>query len=147
MRCVGSEGTVELDTNHDSIPWRLIGTVLRVEARDGKIRLHHGPAEIAVHAEVSGRRPRVADAAHYHGMPGIVRAAATLPRPGGHRHGRSAVVRSRAAAPVGRIRITARGRLVMIADQAMLRGWLTRLHLTALRDNGTACWMKPPGAN
>jgi transposase len=85
MRCVGSEGTVELDTNRYSVPWRLIGTAVRVEVRDGKIRIHDGSAEVAVHAEVSGRRQRVLQAAHYHGMPGAVRAAAVIagePGPG-----------------------------------------------------------------
>jgi transposase len=76
MRCVGSEATVELDTNRYSVPWRLIGTVVRVQVRDGKVRIHDGSAEVATHAEVSGRRQRVLQAAHYHAMPGTVRAAA-----------------------------------------------------------------------
>jgi transposase len=37
MRCVGSEATVELDTNRYSVPWRLIGTVVRVQVRDGRL--------------------------------------------------------------------------------------------------------------
>lgn len=79
MRCVGAEGTVELDTNRYSVPWRLIGTVVRVEVRHGKVRILGAAAEVATHAEVSGRRQRVVQAAHYHGMPGTVRAAAAIP--------------------------------------------------------------------
>lgn len=79
MRCVGSEGTVELDTNRYSVPWRLIGTVVRVEVCDGKVRIHDGAAEVAIHAEVSGRRQRVLQAAHHHAMPGSVRAATVNP--------------------------------------------------------------------
>lgn len=80
MRCVGAEGTVELDTNRYSVPWRLIGTVVRVQVRDGKLHIHDGSAEVATHAEVSGRRQRVLQAAHYHAMPGTVRAAPAIPR-------------------------------------------------------------------
>lgn len=76
VRCVGAEGTVELDTNSYSVPWRLIGTTVRVAVRDGKVRIHDGSAEVAVHAEVSGRHQRVLQAAHCHGMPGTVRAPA-----------------------------------------------------------------------
>jgi transposase len=79
MRCVGSEGTVELDTNRYSVPWRLIGTVLRVVVCDGKVHIHDGSVEVATHAEVSGRRQRVLQTAHYHAMPGTVRAT---PPPG-----------------------------------------------------------------
>jgi transposase len=79
MRCVGSEGTVELDTNRYSVPWRLIGTVVRVEVRDGKVRIHDALTEVATHAEVSGRRQRVLQAAHYHAMPGAGRATAARP--------------------------------------------------------------------
>ena len=39
-----------------------------------------------------------------------------------------------AAAPARRLRTGRRRRLVMSADQATLDGWLTRLHLTAIRD-------------
>jgi hypothetical protein len=76
LRGVGAEGTVELDTNRYSVPWRLIGTVVRLTVRDGKVHIHHGATEIAVHAEVSGRRQRIVEAAHVHGMPGTVRALA-----------------------------------------------------------------------
>ena len=79
MRCVGSEGTVELDTNRYSVPWRLIGTVVRVEVRDGKVCIHDASAEVATHAEVSGRRQRVVQAAHYQAMPGTVRAVTVTP--------------------------------------------------------------------
>jgi transposase len=76
IRCVGSDGTVEIATNRYSVPWRLIGTAVRVELRDGKVHIHDGATEVARHAEVSGRRQRVMQAAHYHGMPGTARVAA-----------------------------------------------------------------------
>lgn len=72
-RQVGSEGTVEWGTNSYSVPWRLIGTAVRVTVRDGRVCIQQGGQEVAVHTEVSGRRQRVLQAAHYHGMPGTVR--------------------------------------------------------------------------
>lgn len=68
VRRVGSEGTIELDTNSYSVPWRLIGMTLRVTVRDGEVHIERDGTTVAVHAEVSGRRQRVSQAAHYHGM-------------------------------------------------------------------------------
>lgn len=68
VRQVGSEATIELDTNSYSVPWRLIGMTLRVTVRDGEVRIARDGTTVAVHAEVAGRRQRVSQAAHYHDM-------------------------------------------------------------------------------
>jgi transposase len=83
VRVVGSEGTIELDANGYSVPWRLIGQRVRVTASGGRVVVHHDGAEVASHAEAAGRRQRVIDPAHCHGMPGLARpvAAADPPEP------------------------------------------------------------------
>lgn len=78
-RQVGSEGTVELNTNSYSVPWRLIGTTVRVAVRDGRVCIVQNGTEVAVHTEVSGRRQRVLQAAHYHGISGTVRPTPVAP--------------------------------------------------------------------
>ena len=86
--------------------------------------------EVASHAEVAGRRQRVIEPSHYHGMPAPC---------AGRRRRRAAGGRSRAAAgaaaAVGGIRAGGRGRLVMAPTMPRARPtWLTRLQLTAIRD-------------
>ncbi len=53
-RHVGSEGAAEIDTNSYSVPWRLIGTTVRVAVRDGRVCIYRDGLEIAVHAEGRG---------------------------------------------------------------------------------------------
>ena len=67
-RVVGSDCTVEIDSNAYSVPWRLIGDRVRVTVTDTAIRVHHGSCEVAVHAVSDGRRQRVVDPAHYAGI-------------------------------------------------------------------------------
>ena len=40
---------------------------------DGRVRVHHGDAEVAAHAETTGRRQRILDPAHFHGVAGLAR--------------------------------------------------------------------------
>ena len=44
----------------------------------GRVAIRHDGTEVAAHAETAGRRQRVIDPAHFHGMPGLARPA---PRP------------------------------------------------------------------
>jgi len=75
VRMVGSEGSIELDTNSYSVPWRLIGQRVAVIASGGRVAIQHDGTEVAAHAEVAGRRQRVIEPSHYHGMPGLTRPA------------------------------------------------------------------------
>ncbi len=85
-RKVEADGTVGLDTNHYSVPWRLIGQSVTVEVSDGVIRVLLAGAEVARHAQADGRRQRVIDPHHLDGVVGV--------RPGALRGGSGATVRS-----------------------------------------------------
>lgn len=63
-RRVHSDGCVEIDTNHYSVPWRWIGETVTVEVQDDQIRIRHAGVEIARHLAVAGRRQRVLEPAH-----------------------------------------------------------------------------------
>jgi len=68
IRRVGSDCTVEIDSNAYSVPWRLIGERVIVMVTDASVRVYHGPREVAVHSVVSGRGQRTVDPAHYAGI-------------------------------------------------------------------------------
>jgi transposase len=70
LRRVGSDCTVEVDGNAYSVPWRLIGERVRVTVGSGTVRILHAGREVAVHAELAGRRGRMVDAAHFEGVAG-----------------------------------------------------------------------------
>jgi hypothetical protein len=77
-RRVQNDGCVDIDTNHYSVPWRLIGAHVSIVVSGGEVRVHHAGAEVARHGERHGRRER-ADA-HLRGI--VVdgtRAGQTLP--------------------------------------------------------------------
>ena len=57
-----------LDTNHYSVPWRLIGARVRVEVTAGVVCIFHAGVEVARHDERRGRRERVLDPAHLVGV-------------------------------------------------------------------------------
>ena len=80
--------------------------------------------EVAAHAEVAGRRQRVIDRGALQGVAGF--AQPTRPA-----EPEAAPVLLR---PLAEYEAGGRGRLVMTPDQATLDGLLTRLHLTAIRD-------------
>ena len=67
-RRVQGDGCVDVDTNHYSVPWRLIGAEVSVVVSGGEVQVLHAGAEVARHAERAGRRERAVDAAHLHGI-------------------------------------------------------------------------------
>ena len=70
-RTVQADGTIELDTNHYSVPWRLIGLAVTVEVSEASVRVLHAGAAVACHELASGRRQRVIDAPHLEGVVGL----------------------------------------------------------------------------
>jgi len=70
VRRVGSDCAVEVDGNAYSVPWRLIGERVQVTVGGGAVRILHAGREVAIHAELSGRRGRAVDAAHFAGVAG-----------------------------------------------------------------------------
>lgn len=69
-RRVGSDCTVEFDTNSYSVPWRLIGERVRVLVAGETVRVTHAGAEVACHRRSAGRRGRVVEHAHFAGVAG-----------------------------------------------------------------------------
>jgi hypothetical protein len=78
-RRVHAEGTVEIDTNRYSVPWRLIGTMVTVEVSDGMVRVLQAGAEVARHDRADGRHRRVIDARHLDGIVGRAAGGAPVP--------------------------------------------------------------------
>jgi transposase len=68
VRRVQNDGCVDVDTNHYSVPWRLIGAQVSVVVGGGEVRAHHAGAEVARHGERRGRRERAVDRAHLRGI-------------------------------------------------------------------------------
>jgi transposase len=73
IRRVQADCAIEVDGNSYSVPWRLIGESVQVVVAEGRVRVHHGDVEVAVHAETTGRRQRTLDPAHFHGVAGLAR--------------------------------------------------------------------------
>jgi Mu transposase, C-terminal domain len=71
FRRVQSDCAVEIDGNAYSVPWRLIGEMVRVTIMDGTVRIHHGLHEVAIHPICASRRRRVIDPAHFEGLTGF----------------------------------------------------------------------------
>jgi transposase len=67
-RCVQNDGCVDVDTNHYSVPWRLIGAQVSVTVSGGEVRISHAGAEVARHGQRRGRHERAVDRAHLHGI-------------------------------------------------------------------------------
>jgi len=55
------------------VPWRLIGERVEVVVAEGRVRILHAGREVAVHGEVAGRRQRIREAGHFHGIAGLAR--------------------------------------------------------------------------
>lgn len=70
-RTVQSDCSVEVDTNHYSVPWRLIGESVRVLVTAETVRIHHAGREVALHERRTGRRERAREAAHFEGVSGV----------------------------------------------------------------------------
>ena len=71
VRRVQSDCAVEIDGNAYSVPWRLIGEMVRATIMDSTVRVYHGPHEVAVHPICAGCRRRVIDPAHFAGLTGF----------------------------------------------------------------------------
>ena len=72
VRRVGSDCSIEIDTNAYSVPWQLIGESVQVEIAQGQVRIRHAGREVALHAERTGLRyERAIDAAHFEGVAGF----------------------------------------------------------------------------
>ncbi len=67
-RKVQNDACVDVDTNHYSVPWTLIGAEVSVVVGDAQVRIHHAGLEVARHDKRLGRRERVVDRAHLHGI-------------------------------------------------------------------------------
>jgi transposase len=67
-RRVHNDGCVDVDTNHYSVPWTLIGASVSVVVSSGEVCIHHAGAEVARHGERRGRRERAVDRAHLRGI-------------------------------------------------------------------------------
>jgi transposase len=84
-RRVQNDGCVDIDTNHYSVPWRLIGAGVSVVVCGGEVRILHAGTEVARHAQRLGRRERAVMAAHLRGIafgaPPADGAAAWPPQP------------------------------------------------------------------
>jgi transposase len=68
VRRVQADASIDLDTNHYSVPWRLIGAQVRVEVMNSVVCIFHAGIEVARHDERRGRRERAIDAAHLVGI-------------------------------------------------------------------------------
>src|SRR4051794_8844795 len=68
VRRVQNDGCVDVDTNHYSVPWTLIGAPVSVVVSSGEVRVHHAGVEVARHGERRGRRERAVDRAHLRGI-------------------------------------------------------------------------------
>jgi transposase len=79
VRRVQPDCAVAVDGNSYSVPWRLIGESVRVVVAAGRVRVHHAGVEVAVHPETTGRRQRIIDPAHFHGVAGVTRPVAQVP--------------------------------------------------------------------
>ena len=67
-RRVQNDACVDVDTNHYSVPWTLIGATVSVVVSNGEVHIHHAGTEVACHDQRRGRRERVVDRAHLHGV-------------------------------------------------------------------------------
>ena len=68
IRRVQNDGCVDGDTNHYSVPWRLIGAQVSVMVSGDEVRILQSGTEVARHSQRRGRRERAVDAAHLRGI-------------------------------------------------------------------------------
>jgi hypothetical protein len=78
IRRVQADCAVEIDGNAYSVPWRLIGEMVRATVTDGTVRIYYGSQQVAVHPACAGRRQRSVDPAHFDGLAGL---QSSYPRP------------------------------------------------------------------
>jgi hypothetical protein len=80
VRKVQADCAIDLDTNSDSVPWRLIGESVQVVVLGGRVIVRHAGEVVADHALCRGRRQRIVERAHLAGVVGAagpVRSAPT----------------------------------------------------------------------
>lgn len=68
QRRVHPDHMVEVDTNHYSVPWNLIGKRVLVRVFDGQILVLCDGGFVATHEAVSPSRARVIDSQHLDGL-------------------------------------------------------------------------------
>jgi hypothetical protein len=68
IRRVQNDGCVDIDTNHYSVPWQLIGAQVQVVVSGRVVRVYHAGAEVARHDQRSGQRERAIARAHLRGI-------------------------------------------------------------------------------
>jgi transposase len=73
VRRVQADCSIAVDGNSYSVPWRLIGESVQVTVCGGRVRVAHAGQEVAVHAETTGRRQRIVEPRHFHGVAGVAR--------------------------------------------------------------------------
>jgi len=81
VRRVQADCAIAVDGNSYSVPWRLIGENVQVTVCGGQVRVSHAGQEVAVHAETAGRRQRVVDPTHFHGVAGAARPVSVVVPP------------------------------------------------------------------
>lgn len=81
VRVVHNDGSVEVDTNRYSVPWRLVGSSVTVRVSCGQVQVFHAGAEVARHPEHPGRRERVLDRRHIAGLAGGPTPPSPTPSP------------------------------------------------------------------
>lgn len=64
QRKVHADASVELDTNHYSVPAKYIGEQVLLELSDGTLRVFHQEVEIATHILSLGKRERLTKSEH-----------------------------------------------------------------------------------
>ncbi len=67
-RRVQNDGCVDVDTNHYSVPWQLIGAQLSVVVSGDAVQILQAGLEVARHGQRRGRRERAVDVAHLRGI-------------------------------------------------------------------------------
>ena len=122
-RTVHADCAVVVDTNAYSVPWRLIGERVRVVVSGGRVR--------SPRPEGCRRARRARGTPRSGHRPGPLGRRRRRPTPGRDRGGPA---EAGAAASARRVRGRRRGEVLMAVDHETLLGWLTRLQLTAIRD-------------
>ena len=124
---VQNDACVDVDTNHYSVPWKLIGAQVNVMVDGGQIRIHHAGIKVACHDKRLGRRERAVDRVHLHGI------VPCRPSPVSSTDVASAAPTTLPGIELLRVR-AGRGRQLVTAEVDALPDMLVRLKLMAMRD-------------
>jgi hypothetical protein len=68
MRQVQHDACVDIDTDHYSVLWKLVGADVSVLVSGSQICIHHGGIEVDCRDKRLRRRERAVDRAHLHGI-------------------------------------------------------------------------------